>query len=75
MSETQGAMPRQSLLEYFEADSRPGGEVAVVWRRGYRMERWTYDRLRRTAVQFAHELGARGIAKGDRVLLWGENSR
>ena len=25
-------------------------------------------------MQFAHELGARGIAKGDRVLLWGENS-
>ena len=74
MSETQGVMPRQSLLEYFQADSRPAGEVAVVWRRGYRMERWTYSRLRRTAVQFAHELSARGIAKGDRVLLWGENS-
>src|SRR5580704_11952046 len=38
------------------------------------MERWTYDRLRRTSVQFAHGLAARGIAKGDRVLLWGENS-
>ncbi len=27
MSETQGAMPRQSLLEYFRADSRPANEI------------------------------------------------
>ncbi len=74
MRETQSVMPRQSLLEYFQPDSRPASEIAVVWRRGYRMERWTYARLLHTAVQFAHELSARGIAKGDRVLLWGENS-
>jgi len=67
-------MPRQSVLEYFQPNSRPASEIAIVWRRGYRMERWTYARLLRTAVQFAHELSARGIAKGDRVLLWGENS-
>ena len=66
-------MPRQSLLEYFQPDSRPSSEIAVAWRRGYRMERWTYAGCG-TAGQFAHELDARGIAKGDRVLLWGENS-
>ena len=38
------------------------------------MVRWTYAELFRVAVQFAQELEARGIAKGDRVLLWGENS-
>jgi long-chain acyl-CoA synthetase len=74
MSETQGVMSSQSLLEYFRLDSRPTREIAVAWRRGYRMERWTYARLSHTAVQFAHELSARGVAKGDRVLLWGENS-
>ena len=74
MRETQGVMPRQSLLDYFRPDSRPAGEIAVAWRRGYRMERWTYSRLLQTAMQFAHELGARGVAKGGRVLLWGENS-
>jgi len=67
-------MPRQSLLEYFQPDSRPSAEVAVVWQRGYRMVRWTYAELFRVAAQFARELEDRGVVKGDRVLLWGENS-
>jgi long-chain acyl-CoA synthetase len=73
MSETRLAMPRQTLVEYFQPDSRPAGEIAVTWRRGYRMVRWPYGILLRMAQQFAHELRARGIAPGDRVLLWGEN--
>jgi long-chain acyl-CoA synthetase len=67
-------MARQSLLEYFQPESRPAREIAVAWRRGYRMVRWTYADLLRTAMQFARELEARSIAQGDRVLLWGENS-
>jgi long-chain acyl-CoA synthetase len=67
-------MARHSLLEYFEPGSRPVREIAVAWRRGYRMVRWTYADLLRMATQFARELEAREIAKGDRVLLWGENS-
>lgn len=67
-------MPKDSLLEYFQPDSRPPREVAVAWRHGYRMVRWSYADLLRTSVQFARELEARGIAKDDRVLLWGENS-
>jgi long-chain acyl-CoA synthetase len=67
-------MPRQSLLEYFRADSRPAQEPAVVWRRGYRTIRWSYGELLRAATRFARELDTRGIGKGDRVLLWGENS-
>ena len=67
-------MAHQSVLDYFRPDSRPPREIAVVWRRGYRTVRWSYEDLLRTATQFALELEARGIAKGDRVLLWGENS-
>ncbi len=67
-------MVRQSLLEYFQPGSRPPDEIAVAWRRGYRMARWRYSDLLGTAQRFAGELQARGIAKGDRVLLWGENS-
>ncbi|HXJ17272.1 MAG TPA: AMP-binding protein [Candidatus Polarisedimenticolia bacterium] len=74
MSDTQGTMAHQSVLDYFKPDSRPSDEIAVVWRRGYRTLRWSYADLLRTAMQFALELKARGIAKGDRVLLWGENS-
>ncbi len=67
-------MPRQSLLEYFRPDSRPPNEIAVAWRRGYRTIRWSYADLLRAASQFATELESRGHARGDRVLLWGENS-
>ena len=67
-------MPRQSLIEYFQPDSRPAREIAVAWRRGYRMIRWTYADLYRASAQFARELQTRSIAKGDRVLIWGENS-
>lgn len=48
-------------------------EIAVAGRRGLRVTRWTYGRLARTAYQFARELESRGIGKGDRVILWGEN--
>jgi long-chain acyl-CoA synthetase len=67
-------MGRESLLEYFRAEARPGREAAVVWRRGYRTVRWSWAELRGAAVRFGAALQARGIAKGDRVLLWGENS-
>jgi long-chain acyl-CoA synthetase len=66
-------MPRQTLLEYFQPNSRPADEIAIAWRRGYRMVRWKYAYLLRVAEQFAQELQARGIAPGERVLLWGEN--
>ena len=67
-------MPRESLLEYFQQGSRPSSEAAVVWHRGYRTIRWSYAELFARATQFAFELTARGILKGDRVLLWAENS-
>jgi long-chain acyl-CoA synthetase len=74
MSETDLAMPRHSLLEYFQPNSRPEKEIAVTWRRGYRMVPWSYGALLHAADRFARELERRGIQKGDRVLLWGENS-
>ncbi|HWW51407.1 MAG TPA: AMP-binding protein [Verrucomicrobiae bacterium] len=67
-------MPRQSLLEYFEPSSRPREEPAVVWRRGYRTVRWSYADLLRAGHRFARTLQDRGVAKGGRVLIWGENS-
>ncbi|MHB8541853.1 MAG: AMP-binding protein, partial [Candidatus Acidiferrales bacterium] len=66
-------MARQSLIEFIEEYGRRGGEIAVAHRRGYRMERWTYARIAEAARGFAAELASRGIAPGDRVLLWGDN--
>ncbi|MGH9731291.1 MAG: AMP-binding protein [Candidatus Acidiferrales bacterium] len=67
-------MARQSLIEFLDEYGRRGKEVAVAHRRGYRMERWSYGRIADTARGFASELAARGIARGERVVLWGDNS-
>ncbi|HKW89221.1 MAG TPA: AMP-binding protein [Candidatus Acidoferrales bacterium] len=67
-------MARQNLIEFIEEYARRGGETAIAHRRGYRMERWSYGRVAEAARGFAAELEARGIAPGERVLLWGENS-
>lgn len=66
-------MQRPSLIEYLESFRRRGSEIAYAHRRGYRMARWSYCAIAETACQFARELEGRGIGKGDRVLVWGEN--
>ncbi len=48
-------------------------EDAFAFPRGYRSLRWSYRRVAATARRFAAELHSRGITRGDRVLLWGEN--
>jgi long-chain acyl-CoA synthetase len=69
-----GDRERRSLLEYFEGFPRLGEECAYVYPRGYRRERWSYRRVAEVASQFARELQAQQIAKGDAVLLWSPNS-
>jgi long-chain acyl-CoA synthetase len=66
-------MDRRSVTDFLDDFLRAGCECAYVQRRGYRTERWNYQQVADTASQFAWELEARGIGKGDRVLLWGEN--
>jgi long-chain acyl-CoA synthetase len=59
------------FLEHFRAHAQ---ECAYVQRRGYRTERVTYGQVVKRAFGFAYELECRSVAKGDRVMLWGENS-
>ncbi|HKP80487.1 MAG TPA: AMP-binding protein, partial [Pyrinomonadaceae bacterium] len=49
-------------------------QTAVAHWRGLRIARWSYGRLASSAFQFARELEARGVGRGDRVLFWSENS-
>jgi long-chain acyl-CoA synthetase len=49
-------------------------QTAVVAHRGVRSYRTTYGDLAQLAGRFAAELGRRGVAPGERVVLWGENS-
>src|SRR5664279_850387 len=66
-------MARSSILEYLDNFRLHAGEAAYVFRRGYRMQRWKYGDVLQNAYRFARELDARGIGKGDKVLIWGEN--
>src|SRR5215471_4723610 len=63
----------QSLAEYPDLHLALGGETAYVSRRGFRAVRWSYARIAQLAFCVARELEVRDIAKGDRVMLWGEN--
>ena len=67
-------MPRANLLSLFDEFARFSGGVAIVQRRGYRRETWTYQKLIRMAVYRALQLKEHGVRNGDRVLLWGANS-
>jgi long-chain acyl-CoA synthetase len=58
------------FVEHFEAHRQ---ERAYRQRRGYRTESFTYGDVLGMARGFACKLQARGVAKGDRVMVWGEN--
>ncbi len=65
---------RTSVADYLADFQRLGNEQAYAERIGYRLVRWTYGDVARLAFRFARELTARGIRKGDRVVLWSSNS-
>ncbi len=64
-----------SLAEFFLTNFQARrDERAYGQRRGYRMEWFTYGQVVEMAFLFSRQLEARGIGKGERVMLWGENS-
>ena len=64
----------ESIAEFFsEHFHAHRQERAYRQRRGYRTESFTYGEVMSMAAGFAAKLDARGIAKGERVMLWGEN--
>jgi long-chain acyl-CoA synthetase len=67
-------MARASILEYLENFRVHSDETAYVFRRGYRVQRWSYGEVLGNVYRFARMLEARGIGQGDKVLVWGENS-
>ena len=60
-----------SLVEDFRGY---GAQIAVVSRASLRRQSLTYVELAELAGRFAAELEARGVGKGERVVIWGENS-
>jgi long-chain acyl-CoA synthetase len=67
-------MVLRSMADFLDVFVRHGGQCLYIQRRGYRTERWSYQRVAQTANRFARELEARGVGKGDRVMIWNENS-
>jgi long-chain acyl-CoA synthetase len=65
---------RTSVADYLTDFQRLGNEKAYAERVGYQIVRWRYSDVAALAFRFARELNARGIRKGDRVVLWGPNS-
>jgi long-chain acyl-CoA synthetase len=65
---------RKTLLTFLDDCEKHGSQTALAHRRGLRVSRWSYQRLRTTAFQVARELEFRNISKGDRILFWAESS-
>jgi long-chain acyl-CoA synthetase len=63
----------QTLAGFPQIHFALGDETAFVHVRGFRTLRWSYRQTAELSFSFARELEGRGIAKGDRVMLWGEN--
>src|SRR5215471_17387274 len=66
-------MARASILEYLDNFHRHGSETAYVFRRGYRVQRWSYGDVVSNAYRFARLVESKGIGKDDKLLIWGEN--
>src|SRR5947209_7415898 len=65
----------ESLAEFFLTNFRAHrNERAYGQRCGYRTQWFTYGQVFEMARRFASNLASRGIGKGERVMLWGENS-
>lgn len=67
-------MARKSLADYFSEFRKLGQDYAYAQREGYRTRRSTYRQIAEGACRMARELESRGLARGDRVLIWGPNS-
>ena len=64
----------ESLAEFFLTNFQAHrDERAYGQRCGYRMKWFSYGQVLEMALLFARDLEVRGIGKGDRVMLWGEN--
>ena len=65
---------RENLASLLGDFDRRDSDIAIVARRGLREIKTSYRELASLARRFAQELVQRKIVKGERVLLWGENS-
>ncbi len=65
---------RDTLLSLIEDLSAHQHTTAYIHRAQYRKHSWTYVQILTYAKKFTVLLDQWGMAKGDRLILWGENS-
>src|SRR5258708_9646514 len=63
----------RTLAQFAQLYMELGDETAFVYRRGQEPLRRSYGQVAELAFRFARDLEGRGIGKGDRVMLWGDN--
>ncbi len=63
-----------TLIDFLKgAVERHGRRDALLFKPGFRYQRWSYRQLWEQSTQVATLLQGRGLTKGDRVILWGPN--
>ncbi|MBV8070214.1 MAG: AMP-binding protein [Acidobacteriaceae bacterium] len=65
---------RSSLASLVDDFEHHGRDIAIVSARGLRQRKTSYAELAILARRFAAELAKREIPKGERILIWAENS-
>ena len=55
------------------AADRFGARTALLYKPGFRYQRWSYSQLWEQAGQVASLLQEKGLKKGDRLIIWGHN--
>ena len=69
-----GASAGSTIVEFLRgAVDRHGPRDALLFKPGFRYQRWSYERLWRESGQVATLLQRRGLSRGDQVIVWGPN--
>ena len=73
---SNGPLGAGTLVEFLEEVAhRFGDRPALLFKTGLCYRSWTYGDLLRDSGRLASELQARGVTRGDRVLVWGRTAR
>ncbi|MFQ5934103.1 MAG: AMP-binding protein, partial [Dehalococcoidia bacterium] len=63
-----------TMVRFLQDRAREFGDrPALLFKAGFRYRRWSYTQVWEETGRVASLLRQRGLAKGDRVLLWGPN--
>ena len=65
-------MPHETLLDFFAEIIKAEGDC-IIYDNGLRSWNYAYAQLGRDAHALAARFIQAGIAKGDKVVIWGEN--